>query len=1107
MKTHVLLLTLMLLSTVVVGQRIKKFTPDKQAYLVDLEDFLKDLDVDDKDELERLQLDFASIWDSSAISGEEAAHVYEISNTFLKKRMTSFQGWSDFLNTIIFFESQGKPELLEPWLADLKRFSGENPARFSQDYLHTLYLSFTENILFDDGRVKWRVENTEYDFNFEGEPVFTYQYADIWGHFKDDSTRIESASGRFYPRKYLFKGQGGITYFTRAGLSEDSAFVELDQFQINVQKTDFKADSAKLSTKVFLKEPAMGRFEEKLTSRGGRNASFPRFTTYRKDITVKNIVPGADFTGGLSMIGSKFYGSGPADRKALLRFQYDGVEVLTARAERFLLRFDKIESDQTEISLKLDKDSIYHPKVTLRFLPEMEQVNIIRQDEGLGQTPFSDTYHDVDMSFEILSWKVGEPQMQISNLNLGSESPVIFESKEYYRGKRFSALSGLDTKNPLYRLQSMTQTYSTSSFELETVARFMRMTQQNAHIFMMQMSILGFVEYNMETKVATINDKVFDYIANFEKERDYDVIQFVSNLSQGSNARLSLLNYDMEIDGVEAIALSDSQKVGLFPKNGRITVHENLNFDFDGRISAGRFSFWGEVFKFNYDQFRINMDNIDSMRFKVESFDKNPLGRTKLVNVKTVLQELTGELLIDDPNNKSGREQFSQYPIFKCTKNSYIYYDRPSTFGGVYDRNEFFVELEPFEIDSLDNITTEGLYFEGTFTSAGIFPDMQQTIKVQKDYSLGFTTETPPEGLSTYGKGRFTSTISLSNEGLRGNGRIDYLNSYGTSNDFMFFPDSTNGRASKYEITAQVTPSETPHVIGDSVWLHWEPKNDVLYTTSNGASPFAMYDDIGMRGTGTLAHSPGGLKGKGLMEFLNAETRARDYTFKKRSFDSDNLAFRVRASPTAEWGFGMENATGDVNFDKQKGYFHLNDPADYFQFPANKYICFMDDATWNIPEKSVDVKKTGTEASSTMVSVHPRQDSLQFQAGHTEFYLEKSLLESYEVPHIHVADASIFPDTGYVAIEKNANMRTLNNAAITANRTSEHHQFYGGVIDIQSRNSYTGLADYEYEDLDGTPWPIRFEDIKVDTTGTTGRQSTCKQGGLLLHESLFCFLW
>jgi hypothetical protein len=1091
MNRIALALSLLFLSTGLFAQKVKKFTAAREAYVKDLQDYLKETDLK-KEELETFLLEFKTVWESGAVDDKEAAQIYEISNNFLKKRVNGYGPWLNFLGVVMHFEGNEKPELHLPWLEDLEKFSSQKPARFTEEYVRTMFQVFKDYVLFDDGRIRWRMATGNYEFGFDGEPVFTFDLSDVWGYYKNDSTLIEGTKGLFYPKRYEFIGQGGNVYFVRAGLSEDSARVALDNYKINVTKTDFEADSVKLTTLLFFKEPLLGHFEEKLTSQSGRGGTFPRFTSYRKDITLKNIVPGADYSGGFSMIGSKFYGGGTDGSKARLSFSYDGRKAVHAEAARFLLRVDKIESEETEISVYMGEDSLYHPKVTLRFLPDQKQLTIIRKDEGLGQTPFSDGFHKMDITFEVLNWKIDEPLMRMGNMNMGAESPVVFESKQYFRGQRFSALNGLALRSPLYELRDMSMAYGTREFGIAEIARYMRMDETNAHIFMMNMSLNGFVKYDLQKREAVFQDKIFEYILNNEKKRDYDVIRFVSTLSQGSNAQLSLLNNDLEIVGVSAIALSDSQKVGLFPRNSKIVVHENLNFDFDGRIAAGRFTYWGELFKFNYDQFRINMENIDSMRFKVESFKPNALGQRELKNVKTVLQGLTGELLIDDPNNKSGQKRYTEYPIFRSAKDSYVYYDKKSIHKGVYNREEFFVTLDPFEIDSLDNITTQGLKFDGNFVSAGIFPDMRQTLTVQQDYSLGFTTETPPTGLSAYGKGTFTSTIKLSNEGLRGDGRIDYLNSVATSDEFFFFPDSANGESANYEIEESTASVENPHVMGNDIRLHWEPKNDVMYTTTK-ENRFDMYDAIGMKATGTLAHSPSSLRGDALLEFLNAETRSKDFLFKNRKFNSDELSFRVRADETREWGFAMQNANGVVNFDTEKGDFYLNDPAGFFSFPDNQYICYMDYAKWLIPEKALNVQKKGSQASSKMVSVHPRQDSLQFQAGYTKFYLENSLLESFKVPHIDVADASIFPDTGYVAIEAKAHMRTLNNATITANRTSKYHEFYGGIIDVYSRNKYEGSADYEYVDQDGTPWPIHFDKIKVDTSITTIGATHVKQ--------------
>ena len=152
---------------------------------------------------------------------------------------------------------------------------------------------------------------------------------------------------------------------------------------------------------------------------------------------------------------------------------------------------------------------------------------------------------------------------------------------------------------------------------------------------------------------------------------------------------------------------------------------------------------------------------------KWQSFYTDINGNRELVDVRNTLEDINGELLIDKPNNKSGKVDFSEYPIFRSGRESYVYYDRQTTHSGVYNRDEFFVELEPFEIDSLDNTSTQGLKFRGTLTSAGIFPDIQEDILVQEDYSLGFKTATPDGGYMAYeGKGNYEGELSLSLEGF-----------------------------------------------------------------------------------------------------------------------------------------------------------------------------------------------------------------------------------------------------------------------------------------------------------------------------------------------------
>ena len=90
--------------------------------------------------------------------------------------------------------------------------------------------------------------------------------------------------------------------------------------------------------------------------------------------------------------------------------------------------------------------------------------------------------------------------------------------------------------------------------------------------------------------------------------------------------------------------------------------------------------------------------------------------------IDNAMEEMTGELLIDHPQNKSGLEAYPQFPTFSSSKGSFIYFDSKNIQNGVYDRHEFYFELEPFTFDSLDNFNPKAISPAGTFISAGILP-------------------------------------------------------------------------------------------------------------------------------------------------------------------------------------------------------------------------------------------------------------------------------------------------------------------------------------------------------------------------------------------------
>jgi hypothetical protein len=264
-------------------------------------------------------------------------------------------------------------------------------------------------------------------------------------------------------------------------------------------------------------------------------------------------------------------------------------------------------------------------------------------------------------------------------------------------------------------------------------------------------------------------------------------------------------------------------------------VKKNRDFVFNGQIYAGkgRLNLFGKNFFFHYDEFKLDLNEIDSVQFSVPimPIKKDMYDNEILTEVKTVIEAVTGDLKIDDPSNKSGvrTDSFPGFPIFQSFEDSYAYYDKSSIYNGVYDRDRFSFHLQPFEIDSLDSYTGKGLWFAGTFESAGIFPTFDDTLRLQTDYSLGFTRKTPTDGFVIYGgKGKYHNDIYLSHKGLRGNGNFEYLTAKASADKIFFFPDSTNLYTQEFAITEVVAGIEFPSVINTETYVHFMPFQDRL---------------------------------------------------------------------------------------------------------------------------------------------------------------------------------------------------------------------------------------------------------------------------------------
>ena len=113
------------------------------------------------------------------------------------------------------------------------------------------------------------------------------------------------------------------------------------------------------------------------------------------------------------------------------------------------------------------------------------------------------------------------------------------------------------------------------------------------------------------------------------------------------------------------------------------------------------------------------------------------------------------------------------------------------------------------------------------------------------------------------------------------------------------------------------------------------------------------------------------------------------------------------------------------------------------------------------------------------------QDSLSFFAKTATYSLQDYVIHAAGVDKIEVADATIFPDSGIVTVEKNAHIKTLEDAMIEANNLTKYHTFKKVIVNIKGKSSYSGSGEYTYKDELNKEQNIFFNEIKVNENKTT----------------------
>ncbi|ASB50835.1 hypothetical protein [Alkalitalea saponilacus] len=1045
------------------------------------------------------------------VSPETPDHLKElmmlVSDKIHEKRGRPYPDFHSYLTTIMLFVESHHPERsFETWHKGLLELL-QNP-RYPLRHAIRLFDHTTNmlnnQVVFSTAALDWKAHNPTYHFHFSDSMyIVITRPTTIVCQAREDSIMVYNTTGRVNLMSGIWQGESGRITWEQSGFASNMVYGTFGNYQIDMSRNQFEVEDVEFYNRHYFNHSLKGRVHHRLMNiRNPENTTFPRFESYEQRYQIDNIHNNFNYEGGFSQHGSKFLGSGTAHNPAIITIFRNDKPFIVAKSRYFALRQDQIISNTTEVTIQLDTGYIYHPGLLFKYMDPVKEIHLIRDGNGISRSPFFNTYHNISMDTELIKWQMNRDFMELRMVTGAAENHAFFESISYFREEFFHQLQGMDAIHPLQGLLNCFRHNKEQPFTAGDYARFMRIPENQIRQQIIGLSFHGFIGYNVDTDTIEIRDRLKDYLQFRAGFKDYDVIRFRSTTPGSTpNARFDLLNYDLEMNGVSVVTISDRQNVVFFPENERLVMKKDRNFSFDGSLTAGMIDLFGDGFTFNYQNFRIDLNTIDSMAMRIETDGQDYIGRRAQRRINSTIAQLSGFLEIDRPDNKSGKEIYPEYPRLTSNTNSFVYYDRPFIQNGAYDRERFYFELNPFEISSINRLTRRNVEFTGVFSST-VFPDIEEKLVVRPDYSLGFRRSTPQEGYPIYdNRASYTNIIDLSNQGLLGNGTVSYITTTASSEQFTFLPEQTHGLAHRFNIEPRDNGVEFPDVQARFVNINYLPFEEKMLAEIQD-EPFTLFSQE-TNLEGTLNITPNGLSGDGILHMPNANLVAKHMDFTHHVVVADSSDFNlVSDDEEFDVSFKTSNLLSTINFKERQGTFSSRDIGSKVEFTENRFIAYISEFSWEIDRNEILLGARGS-AGNRFVSTHRRQDSLDLIVPIAQYDIQSRRIFAQEVRSINVADTEMILHDGNVTINRNAVIDPLESVNIVLNDSI--HRFYDATVTVEGKYSYNAAGKYDFINGNKETKTINFSQIGVNRNRTTTAEAEIQERELFTFNRHFAF--
>ena len=969
-------------------------------------------------------------------------------------------------------------------------------------------------ILFDDG---------EFDLNV--------QY---------DSIKISRIKGSLLVMEDVFVGTSGRIDWSTVGLDPKEVYVDLTNYELPVNSSQFVLRGAKLTYGTLFEKPINGEFEFKPEKTSDiKNKSYPRFSSVENNISITGLFgPYSYYTGGFTIQGTRINSNAKYSGLATLEMDGESGPKFTVKSYNINFADSVAISDRARLVIHTKFDSIYHPAVRVRFDSKTNNLIVQKDNGSFRNTPFVASANQMSFTADLISWNLNQDSLYISTLLARKEVPLIFQSNEYYDLDLFRNIRGLYNFNPLKVVLSYCEQEGVDQFYVEEIATKRNLSLKNLQGAIMSLYQQGYVDYDKESGVVSLTAKGLHKGEAQNGKADYDNLLLLSLMDTGSNAIYDLKTQEVHIKGVDRFYLAKVLDVSVEADSNQITILKNRDIKFNGKLAAGNFDYVGRDFIFRYDSFLVEMQQIDAIELYVLEETKDGFNRKKINNSLSGIPEgglqppkeeaeegavpdstafdqtlpnedspqkpggetamaaisgTSGVLYISKPKNKSGKKLIPNFPKFQGGgTGSVVYFDKPEILSGVYDRSLYFT-LPPFDLDSLSDSDPASISFSGVFHSDDWFPDFSEELGIMEDYSLGFDHSIPPEGYQLFGgNGRLYNHLSLNKNGIVGDGNLDFLTTTMQSQAFVFYPDSVAADGELFTMRKEDFGGVVyPQIMAESFHMKWLPQKDSMYITNQGPL-FAMYEGLANL-DGSVIVTNKGVNGLGVLNTYNSTTKSDSYTFNSDDYNARHAEFEIKSDNPEKPALAGDDVR--LSFDLETKQAEMSPEiagVAAISFPYAQFKTSITKARWDLENQKVFMTKPEEVDinSSYFYTTREDLDSLRFNASAAEYDMQSLELKVSGIPYINVADAKITPENGEVLILENARIGTLYNTTIDLDTLTGYHEIYDATVTIISRNEFEGEGTYRLINAMKDTFGIKLRDFHLEnfTEGRRGNE-------------------